>query len=425
MHVLIAGAGPAGLTMALTCHQIGLPVTVFEAVGSLRPLGVGINLQPNAVRELVDLGLGDRLDEIGIATREWALVGRNGHDIWSEPRGLLAGYRWPQYSVHRGKLQMLLYQAVRDRLGDSAVRIGQRVVGYANDADGVRVRLQAADGSTAEARGDILVAADGIRSAIRARMYPDEGEPRWGGAIMWRFTCPGVPIRSGASFVGLGGSRHRVVFYPISQPDPATGLATINVIAEITVDPAGGRAPGDWNKPVPIESFLPHFADWRYDWLDVPAMIRAADTAYVYPMVDRDPVPRWVDGRVALIGDAAHPMYPTGSNGASQAILDTRVLGAALLAHGVGPAALQAYEAALREPLSQLVLRNRDAGPFGLLNLVDDRCGGIFEDREAVLPRAEAHAFMARYQAAAGLAIEQLNGAPPTIAPGARVLNGR
>ena len=176
---------------------------------------------------------------------------------------------------------------------------------------------------------------------------------------------------------------------------------------------------------VPIESFMPQFADWRYDWLDVPAMIRAADTAYVYPMVDRDPVPRWVDGRVALIGDAAHPMYPTGSNGASQAILDTRVLGAALLAHGVGPAALQAYEAALREPLSQLVLRNRDAGPFGLLNLVDDRCGGIFEDREAVLPRAEAHAFMARYQAAAGLAIEQLNGAPPTIAPGARVLNGR
>lgn len=421
MHVLIAGGGPAGLSMALTCHQLGVPVTVFEAVPALKPLGVGINLQPNAVRELHDLGLGDRFDDIGIATREWALVGRNGNDIYSEPRGVLAGYRWPQYSVHRGLLQMLLYDAVCARLGPSAVRTGQRVVGYTNTADGVQVRLEAADGSRGEAFGTVLIGADGIQSAVRAQMHPDQGEPHWGGAILWRGTVPGRPIRTGASFVGLGGSRQRVVVYPISAPDPRSGLATINWIAEITVDPSSERAPSDWNRPVAVDSFVHHFEGWNFDWLDVPAMIRHTDKVFVYPMVDRDPIPRWVDGRVALIGDAAHVMYPTGSNGASQGILDARVLGARMLAHGVTPQALLDYEARLREPMSQLVLRNREAGPFGILNVVDERCGGVFDDIDAVMPLAEREALMARYKAAAGLAIEQLNTAPPTIPPGARI----
>ncbi|MGE0312350.1 MAG: flavin-dependent oxidoreductase [Lautropia sp.] len=421
MHVLIAGGGPAGLAMALTCHQVGVPVTVFEAVPVLKPLGVGINLQPNAVRELHDLGLGDRLDEIGIATREWALVGRNGNDIYTEPRGVLAGYRWPQYSVHRGRLQMLLYEAVCARLGPSAVLTGQRVVGYTNTGDGVRIRLEAADGTRSEAHGTVLIGADGIQSAVRAQMHPDQGEPHWGGAIMWRGTSPGRPIRSGASFVGLGGSRQRVVVYPISSPEPRSGLATINWIAEITVDPSAERAPGDWNRPVAVDSFVHHFAGWNYEWLDVPAMIRAADSVFVYPMIDRDPIPRWVDGRVALIGDAAHVMYPTGSNGASQGIVDARVLGARMLEHGASPAALLDYERRLREPISQLVLRNREAGPFGILNVVDERCGGVFDDIDAVMPLAEREAFMARYKSAAGLAIEQLNAAPPTIAPGARI----
>ncbi len=425
MHVLIAGGGPAGLSLALTCHQIGVPVTVFEAVPALKPLGVGINLQPNAVRELCDLGLGDRLDQIGIATREWALVGRNGNDIYSEPRGLRAGYRWPQYSVHRGQLQMLLYEAVCERLGSSAVRVGQRVVGYTNTVDGVRVRLETADGTHSDVLGSVLIGADGMHSAVRAQMHPDQGEPHWGGAIMWRGTSPGRPIRTGASFVGFGGSRQRVVVYPISPADPQSGLANINWIAEITVDPSAERAPSDWTRPVEVDSFVHHFEGWNYDWLDVPAMISSADKVFVYPMVDRDPIPRWVDGRVALIGDAAHVMYPTGSNGASQGIVDARILGAQMLEHGVSPQALLDYEARLREPISQLVLRNREAGPFGILNVVDERCGGVFDDIDAVMPLAEREALMARYKAAAGLAIEQLNAAPPTIAPGARVAAGK
>ncbi|WP_235823260.1 FAD-dependent monooxygenase [Azohydromonas sediminis] len=252
-------------------------------------------------------------------------------------------------------------------------------------------------------------------------MHPQQPPIHWGGAIMWRGTTPGVPIRTGSSFVGLGSARHRVVLYPISQPDRVTGLATINWIAEITVDNSGGWTQGDWNRRVTVEEFAHHFDGWNYGWLDVPAMLRGAREIFEYPMIDRDPVPTWVDGRVALLGDAAHVMYPTGSNGASQAIVDSRVLGASILAHGVTAQALKAYDDKLCADVSALVLRNRGAGPFGLLNLVDERCGGVFDDIEQVIPAAEREAFMARYKAAAGLIIETLNAAPPTIPPGARV----
>jgi 2-polyprenyl-6-methoxyphenol hydroxylase-like FAD-dependent oxidoreductase len=265
------------------------------------------------------------------------------------------------------------------------------------------------------------VAADGLHSAVRSQMHPQQPPIQWGGAIMWRGATPGVPIRSGASFVGVGSARHRVVLYPISPVDPATGLATINWIAEITVDNRGGWTQGDWNRRVALDEFAHHFDGWNYGWLDVPAMLRGAQEIFEYPMIDRDPVPTWVDGRVALLGDAAHVMYPTGSNGASQAIVDARVLGASLLAHGVGPDALRAYDDKLCSDVSALVLRNRGAGPFGLLNLLDERCGGVFDDIEHVISAGEREAFMARYKAAAGLAIETLNAAPPTVAPGSRI----
>jgi len=413
------------MALALTLHQVGVPCVVYEAVPQLKPLGVGINLQPNAVRELEDLGIGaDLLDRIGLPAREWALVGRNGHEVYSEPRGLAAGYRWPQYAVHRGQLQMLLADAVRERLGDGALRLGQRVTGYRQTADGVTALLEDRDGRRHEATGRLLLAADGLHSAVRAQMHPHQPPIQWGGAILWRGTSPGVPIRSGASFVGLGSARHRVVFYPISPVDPATGLATINWIAEITVDNRDGWTQGDWNRRVQLADFAHHFDGWNFDWLDVPAMLRGAAEVFEYPMIDRDPVPTWVDGRVALMGDAAHVMYPTGSNGASQAIIDARVLGAAMVAHGVGPAALQAYDQRLCADVSALVLRNRGAGPFGLLNLVDERCGGVFDHIDDVIPADERAAFMARYKAAAGFAIETLNAAPSTIAPGARVAGG-
>ena len=423
LPVLIAGGGIGGLSVALTLQQIGVPCLVLEAVADLKPLGVGINLQPNAVRELYELGLGpDQLDTIGLQAREWALVGLNGKDVYSEPRGLFAGYRWPQYAVHRGGLQMLLYRTALERLGAGAVLTGHRVAGYRNEADGVTVLVRAPDGTKTEIRAKLLIGADGLHSAVRAQMHPAQPPIQWGGAIMWRGTTPGVPIRSGASFVGLGTHRHRVVFYPISPPDPATGLATINWIAEITVDNSRGLRDGDWNEKVAIDSFIHHFEGWRYDWLDVPAMLRGAEEVFEYPMIDRDPVSTWVDGRVALLGDAAHVMYPTGSNGASQAIVDARVLGAAMIEHGVTSEALRAYDRKLCAEISGVILRNRGAGPFGLLNLLDERCGGVFDDIDDVIPAAEREEFMSRYRSAAGFARERLNAAPPIIAPGAKVV---
>ena len=419
-QVLIAGGGIGGMALALTLHQIGVPCTVFEAVAQIKPLGVGINLQPNAVRELFDLGLGaDMLDQVGLPALEWALVGRNGNDIHAEPRGLKAGYHWPQYAVHRGALQMMLYQLVQQRLGADAVQTGLRAVGYRQSEAGVTLQLRDAAGQLHEKTGAVLVGADGLHSALRAQMYPDQPPIQWGGAILWRGVTRAAPIRTGSSFVGLGTHKHRMVIYPISAPD-ADGLATINWIAEQTVDNSAGWE-GDWNRKVDIERFIHHFEGWNYDWLDVPALIRGASEVFEYPMIDRDPVPSWVDGRMALLGDAAHVMYPTGSNGASQAIIDGRVLGAKFLEHGLTPDALAAYDAQLCQPVSELVLRNRGAGPFGLLNLVDERCGGVFDDINSIIPQAERDAFMAGYKAAAGFAIERLNASPPTIAPGARL----
>ncbi len=421
--VLIAGGGIGGLSVALTLHQIGVPCIVFESVAELKPLGVGINLQPNAVRELYELDIGEKLlDTIGLQAREWALVGLNGNDVYSEVRGLFAGYKWPQYAVHRGKFQMLLYDFACERLGKDAVRTGHHVAGYRNHADGrgVTALIDTRDGGRLEVPGSLLIAADGLHSDIRAQMYPDQPPIQWGGAVMWRGTTPGVPIRTGSSFVGLGTHRHRVVFYPISQQDPRTRVATINWIAEITVDNSSGWGDGDWNKKVEIDSFIHHFEGWNYEWLDVPAMLRGAEEVFEYPMIDREPVPTWVDGNVALLGDAAHVMYPTGSNGASQAIVDARVLGAAMIEHGVSGAALRAYDDQLCKEISALVLRNRGAGPFGLLNLLDERCGGVFDDIEEVIPAAERDEFMSRYKAAAGFAIEKLNAAPSIIKAGAR-----
>ncbi|CCD91372.1 putative flavoprotein monooxygenase [Bradyrhizobium sp. ORS 375] len=423
LPVIIAGGGIGGLATALTLQQIGVPCLVYESVREMRPLGVGINLQPNAVRELYDLGIGpDDLDQVGVPAQEWALVGLNGNDIYSEPRGLGAGYNWPQYAVHRGKLHMLLYSRLVQRAGAQTVRLGSRVSGYEKNADGtVTACIEHADGSRSEQRGRLLIGADGIHSAVRAQMHPSQPPIHWGGAVMWRGVTWAKPMRTGSSFVGLGTHRHRVVVYPISHPDPKTGLALINWIAEVTMDNTEGWKQTGWFRQVPTAEFAHHFAGWTYDWLDVPALIAGADGAYENPMIDRDPVSTWVDGPVALMGDAAHAMYPTGSNGASQAIVDARVLGTCLLAHGVTPAALAAYDEKLCGPISAVILRNRGAGPFGLLNLVDERCGGTFTNIDEVIPPAERDAFMAGYKKAAGFAIEQLNTAPRTIPEGARI----
>ncbi|MGH1414196.1 MAG: flavin-dependent oxidoreductase [Pelagimonas sp.] len=421
-RVLIAGGGIGGLALALALNEIGVPFKVFENSPRLSPLGVGINLQPNAVRELDDMGFGDALlSQVGLHLKEWALVGLNGKDIHVEPRGLEAGYDWPQFSVHRGKFQIALLNELIARAGSHVVRLGSRVTGYKHKSDGtVSATIETSDGFITEEHGTLLIGADGIHSAVRAQMHPDQPPIHWGGVVMWRGTTLAKPIRTGASFVGLGTHRQRMVMYPISAADPDTGLAEINWIAETTTDTASERKRNSWFRSVEIDSFAHHFNHFRYDWLDVPALIRGAGEAFENPMIDRDRVPTWVDGPVALLGDAAHPMYPTGSNGASQAIIDARIIARKFLDMGLNPGALKAYDDDLCAPISELVLRNRGAGPFGLLQIVNSRCQGVFDDIEEVLPAAERDAFMKRYKDAAGYSRDRLNAAPRRIAKGER-----
>jgi len=277
-RVLVAGGGIGGLALALTLHEIGVPCTVFESTAELRPLGVGINLQPNAVRELGDLGIGENeLDQVGVPAREWALVGLNGKDIYSEPRGKLAGYHWHQYAVHRGHFHLLLFRQFVERLGEGAIRLGHRVTGYRRNADGtVAAKIAKANGDRCEEHGALLIGADGIHSAVRAQMHPDQPPIHWGGTLMWRGTSRGVPIRTGSSFVGLGSDRHRVVFYPISATDD-DGLADINWIAEKTYDADHDWSKTGWFREAQLAEFANEFDSFIYDWFDLPALLARAD----------------------------------------------------------------------------------------------------------------------------------------------------
>ena len=419
--VIIAGGGIGGLTLALTLHQIGVPFLVLEASHTMRPLGVGINIQPNAVRELFELGLtSEVLGTIGVPAKEWALVGLNGREVYSEKRGLDAGYKWPQFAAHRGELLMLLYRTLIERAGAESVMLDARVDKYIKRPSGeVDVSVKGSDGSRFQISGSLVIGADGIHSAVRAQMHPGQPPIHWGGAIMWRGTVRAKPLRTESSFIGLGTHQHRMVIYPISKP-AADGTVLTNWIAELTIDSNEGWLEDTWFKEVPIDSFAHHFEGFRYDWLDVPTMLNKSECGYMNPMIDRDPVATWVDGPVALMGDAAHAMYPTGSNGASQAIVDARVIGAAILEQGLTPDALKSYDDLLCKKVSELVLRNRSAGPFGLLDILNDRCGGVFENIETVIPLEERNEFMSTYKTAAGFAIEALNEAPATIAPNAK-----
>ena len=415
MTVLIAGAGIGGLALGLSLHQAGIPFRIFERVRELRPLGVGINLQPHAVRELHELGLAEALDATGLRTRAVAYFSAQGREIWREPRGRRAGYRWPQYSIHRGALQMLLMRALTERAGEGALCLGAAVSGWEETASGIRIALEPREGARApeHAEGRVLVAADGINSTIRAALYPGEGPPRWRGTMMWRGISRGAPFLGGRVMAMAGTRARKFVCYPIAERDDGTCL--INWIADLQM-PEGYRwRRQDWNRPASAEAFAGAFSGWRFDWLDIPALIDAAEGIWEFPMVDRDPLDRWSFGPLTLLGDAAHAMYPIGSNGASQAIIDTRVLTACLLEHGPTARALEAYDEARREAVNAVVLANRGDGPDRILDIVAERAPGGFDDIEQVMPRAEREAFARAYKQTAGMEVEALNARGPIV----------
>ena len=411
MTIIITGAGIGGLTLALSLHQVGIPAVVFETVSAIRPLGVGINLLPHAVRELCELGLEDQLAEIAIPTQALAYYSRHGSLIWQEPRGREAGYRWPQFSVHRGALQMLLLDAARARLGADEIRFGHHFADY-HEADGsVVAQFRGHD----PIRGDILIGADGIHSALRAKFMPEEGPPIWNGAILWRGMTDGAPFLGGRTMIMAGHEFQKFVAYPISRAAYDQGKSVINWIAELKFAPDHGWRREDWNRPGQLADFLPQFADWRFDWLDVPAVIRAARNVYEFPMVDRDPLPVWTHGLTTLLGDAAHPMYPIGSNGASQAILDARALARELRAKGATNAALMAYEAERRPATSRIVLANRANGPEQVMQMVHERAPDGYETITDVLSAGELEEAAAGYKRLAGFDKDALNTRPSLI----------
>lgn len=415
MTILISGAGIAGLTLGLTLHQIGVPFRIFERVRKLEPLGVGINLQPHAVRELTEMGLAPILDGVGLRTQEYGFYTRTGQQIWSEPRGAAAGYNWPQFSVHRGQLQMALADALIQRAGPDCIAPGHKLRTFQTTSSGVTANFEAPDGPKA-VEGNLLIGADGIHSAVRAQCYPNEGPPVWGGAIMWRATTQARPFLSGASMILAGNDTQRFVAYPITAPDPQTGLATLNWIAEKRVDPSTQASKEDWNRAVSTDAFRGDFEGWRFDWLDIPALIDGAETVYEYPMVDREPVARWTFGNATLIGDAAHATYPVGSSGASQAIVDARILGAAIKTLGPCDVAAQRFEAQVRPKANAVTLANRaQGGPDGIMQIAEDRCGGDFTKLDTALPRPERAEHAARYKALAGFSVAEMNARPSIL----------
>ncbi|GAA3444853.1 flavin-dependent oxidoreductase [Planomonospora venezuelensis] len=385
MHVLVIGGGIGGLTTALSLHAAGIGCTVAESAAELRPLGVGINVQPHAVRELTELGLGGRLAGIGVATSFQTYADRFGGTILALPRGRAAGYRWPQYSVHRGALQMLLLDAVRERLGPEAVRTGLCFEDVVEGSDGVVASLR--DVRTGEALGlasDVLVGADGVHSAVRARLHPDGGPLLWNGVRMWRGITESEPFLDGSTLAVVGSNRScKFVAYPVSAD-----RRRINWVAEVKTGDGGEVPAADWSREGALEEVLPHFADWRLPWLDVPGLLAGAGRILEYPMVDRDPLPSWGRGRVTLLGDAAHPMYPVGSNGGSQAVLDARVLARSLAASGPVEG-LAAYEQERRTATTPLVLANREMPMERIIALVGERAPLGFGDVSEVLTAEE------------------------------------
>lgn len=410
MKVIIVGGGIGGLTAALSLHEAGIETVVFEAARRVDALGLGVNLQPNAVRELTELGLADKLASIAWPIEELAFYTRRGQRIWSEPRGSAGGYRWPQYAVNRGLLQVALFDDASARLGRDRVVTGHILAAFEQDEAGVTAHFSGPDSRERirSERGDILIGADGLHSVVRGHFYPDQ-KLHYAGQLMWRTSVPDVPFLSGHTMIIAGHRNQKVVAYPM-QP-LADGRAMLNVITELA-EPGDAPPREDWNRKVDKAQFAARFKDWNFDWLDVPSLIDRAESFFEFPKIDRDPVPQWTFGRVTLMGDAAHPMQPVGSQAGSQAIVDARVL-AFHLARGADPrAALKQYESERLPPMREVALRNRAMGAEIVMDLVEERAPDGFADIDDVLPKAEREQRAAEFKKTAGLDAQHLNARP-------------
>jgi 2-polyprenyl-6-methoxyphenol hydroxylase-like FAD-dependent oxidoreductase len=415
VKVLIIGAGIGGLATAASLHSVGIDCEVFEQAQSIRELGVGINLLPHAVKGLAELGLLSELDRLGVRTHELIYTNCFGQQIWREPRGCDAGYDYPQLSIHRGRLQGVLYEAARTRIGDAKIHTAHRLREFEQDDDGVTATFVVRHGAeerSATARGDLLIAADGVHSAARRALYPDEGPPTWNGITMWRGAVEHPSFLTGRSMIIAGGIGAKLVLYPISARTSVAGANLLNWVVAVKV--ADGSAPPppreDWNRLGRLDELLPHVEGvFRLAAVDAVEIIRATPAFYEYPMCDRAPLPRWSFGRVTLLGDAAHPMVPMGSNGASQAILDARRIAAHLAATKDVAAALRAYETERLPVTTRIVRDNRTGGPERVIDVVEQRAPNGFARPDDVVSHTELEATVKGYSRLAGFDQEQVN----------------
>src|SRR6201996_2282276 len=409
MTVMIAGGGIAGLTLALSLHQVGVPCHVYESTPEIGALGVGINLLPHATRLLSELGLEDDLAREAVTTEESVFYNRFGQFIYREPLGRFAGYQWPQFSIHRGYLQRILYDAVVSRLGRESVSLGWQCTGFTDNGNDVTAEF--IDPATGQPRlaqhGTVLVGCDGVHSAVRKQLYPDEGEPRYSGVNMWRGVALWEPFLTGASFVRVGWlATGKLVIYPIADNADGAGRQLVNWVAELDTPRHSLR---DWTREGRLADFIGAFDSMHFDWLDIPALLRATEHVLEYPMVDQDPLDRWSFGRVTLLGDAAHPMVPRGSNGAGQAMLDAKAFAECITADPDPVAALVRYDDLRRPATSQVVLTNRTNPPDAILREVYERTGDRpFRDIDDVLKPEELRALSDSYKQVAGYSKEAL-----------------
>jgi 5-methylphenazine-1-carboxylate 1-monooxygenase len=411
MKVIIAGGGVGGLVTALMLHARGIDCEIFEQADAIRELGVGINTLPHAIKELAELGLLERLDAVAIRTYELFYTNRFGQEIWREPRGLDAGYDVPQFSIHRGRLQTVIYQAVRARLGETRIHLNCRLGSFTQDDGGVTAYFFDRSGAHQRtARGDVLIGADGIHSVLRETLYPNEGPPRWNGLMLWRGAIDWPAFLTGRSMVVAGGLSAKLVIYPIAEGSrPDKRLTNWAVVGRVGDPSMPIPAKNDWSRPGRFADLMPHVQRFRIPYVDARGLIEASNEFWEYPMCDRDPLPRWSHGRVTLLGDAAHPMYPVGSNGASQAILDARFLADRLKDAEHPVHALWLYDQTRLPATADIVRMNRRGGPEGVIDAVEARAPDGFSNIDDVLSFEQRKAIVRGYASAAGFAREQVN----------------
>jgi 5-methylphenazine-1-carboxylate 1-monooxygenase len=409
MKAIIVGGGIGGLTTALCLHKIGIEVKVFESVNEIKPLGVGINLLPHSIRVLANLGLESKIAKTAVETQDLLYFDKFGKKFWEEPRGRFAGYKWQQFSIHRGEFQMLLFDEVKKIIGEDSILTNRHLQSFEQIGNKVFASFSSkgVDNELFTEKADFLIGADGINSVVRKQLYPNEGPPKYSKNVLYRGTSLIKPFLTGASMVMIGHLGQKMVAYPINPEIDENGNQLINWVANLLENEKMSFLVRDWNKQVDKNRLLEIYRNWQFNWLNVYEMIAKSEAVYEYPMSDRDPLPQWTFGRVTLLGDAAHPMYPIGSNGASQAILDADALVNAILDEDNIENALLKYDQERVPATTKVVLQNRQKGPDEIMDLMEDRFPNGFSEQE--IPHDELEGIMSRYKQIAGFDVESLN----------------